>query len=486
MMICPEAEPGRRRVRRAADRRPHEARPDAHAAEDVPRQAPPASEGGGPARTRRSPSTRRRRCRSSSTASSRERRRCASSSCRARCGSGFRASGPSRAGSRSACASIAACLRGSAARWIAHSIFAQPSSALRRGKSSRRTSSSSAERSPWVHLRRRGRRRLARGRPLRASPSTASPTCFSSFAMRASSALIPCTRFVSSSSCFRVDFANVSHAVHAGRLAEPAGARPRPRRRASPGDPSVRLAFCHRGVLYRGTPADVTVSPGWGFHDLLTCDGRRRHYCQMEMKAPHGVIGTRPSSSTRLRQRAGIPYEVERKVCSACERVLDERPVRRAAAARLLRAQASSSTTSRSTSPAFPSIFSFARRSNAVGPRLTIATSPPAVTVSHGRPATGCTSSVEPTTSSSRASRASWNARSIDVGVQQLAEHDDARLQTLPHVQRGTVASRRASAAPLHARSACRTRGRRTRGSIRAPRSRRGCRRARAGGRCSA
>jgi hypothetical protein len=33
-----------------------------------------------------------------------------------------------------------------------------------------------------------------------------------------------------------------------------------------------------------------------------------------------------------LRQRAGIPYEVERKVCSACERVLDERTVKRAAA----------------------------------------------------------------------------------------------------------------------------------------------------------
>jgi len=33
-----------------------------------------------------------------------------------------------------------------------------------------------------------------------------------------------------------------------------------------------------------------------------------------------------------LRQRSGIPYEVERKVCSACERVLAERPVRRAAA----------------------------------------------------------------------------------------------------------------------------------------------------------
>jgi NMD protein affecting ribosome stability and mRNA decay len=33
-----------------------------------------------------------------------------------------------------------------------------------------------------------------------------------------------------------------------------------------------------------------------------------------------------------LRQRAGIPYEVEQKVCSRCARVLDERPVRRAAA----------------------------------------------------------------------------------------------------------------------------------------------------------
>ncbi|MEX2210160.1 MAG: hypothetical protein WD689_00145 [Gaiellaceae bacterium] len=33
-----------------------------------------------------------------------------------------------------------------------------------------------------------------------------------------------------------------------------------------------------------------------------------------------------------LRQRAGIPYEVERQVCSSCQRVLDERPLRRAAA----------------------------------------------------------------------------------------------------------------------------------------------------------
>jgi len=33
-----------------------------------------------------------------------------------------------------------------------------------------------------------------------------------------------------------------------------------------------------------------------------------------------------------VEQRSGIPYEVERRVCSACRRVLDERPLRRATA----------------------------------------------------------------------------------------------------------------------------------------------------------
>lgn len=33
-----------------------------------------------------------------------------------------------------------------------------------------------------------------------------------------------------------------------------------------------------------------------------------------------------------LRQHAGIPYEVEQKICSDCRRVLDVRTVRRAAA----------------------------------------------------------------------------------------------------------------------------------------------------------
>ena len=33
-----------------------------------------------------------------------------------------------------------------------------------------------------------------------------------------------------------------------------------------------------------------------------------------------------------LRQHAGIPYEVEQKVCRDCRAILDEQPVRRAAA----------------------------------------------------------------------------------------------------------------------------------------------------------
>lgn len=33
-----------------------------------------------------------------------------------------------------------------------------------------------------------------------------------------------------------------------------------------------------------------------------------------------------------LRQHAGVPYEVEQKVCTDCRRILDERTVKRAAA----------------------------------------------------------------------------------------------------------------------------------------------------------
>jgi hypothetical protein len=33
-----------------------------------------------------------------------------------------------------------------------------------------------------------------------------------------------------------------------------------------------------------------------------------------------------------IRQRSGVPYEFERRVCSSCRRVLNEKPLRRAAA----------------------------------------------------------------------------------------------------------------------------------------------------------
>jgi NMD protein affecting ribosome stability and mRNA decay len=33
-----------------------------------------------------------------------------------------------------------------------------------------------------------------------------------------------------------------------------------------------------------------------------------------------------------LLQRAGVPYEIEQQVCTSCDRILDERPVKRATA----------------------------------------------------------------------------------------------------------------------------------------------------------
>jgi NMD protein affecting ribosome stability and mRNA decay len=41
----------------------------------------------------------------------------------------------------------------------------------------------------------------------------------------------------------------------------------------------------------------------------------------------HTAVTTRA-----IRQRNGIPYEVERRVCADCSRLLGEKPLRRAAA----------------------------------------------------------------------------------------------------------------------------------------------------------
>lgn len=39
-----------------------------------------------------------------------------------------------------------------------------------------------------------------------------------------------------------------------------------------------------------------------------------------------------PVTTYALRQREGVPYEVEQVQCKGCHRLLEERPVRRAAA----------------------------------------------------------------------------------------------------------------------------------------------------------
>jgi RNase P subunit RPR2 len=41
----------------------------------------------------------------------------------------------------------------------------------------------------------------------------------------------------------------------------------------------------------------------------------------------------RTVTTLAIRQRAGVPYEVERKICTDCHRLLEEKPVRRAEAA---------------------------------------------------------------------------------------------------------------------------------------------------------
>ena len=49
-------------------------------------------------------------------------------------------------------------------------------------------------------------------------------------------------------------------------------------------------------------------------------------------EATRGSHRHTPVVRRAIRQRAGVPYEVERKVCTGCARVLDERPLKRAAA----------------------------------------------------------------------------------------------------------------------------------------------------------
>jgi hypothetical protein len=51
------------------------------------------------------------------------------------------------------------------------------------------------------------------------------------------------------------------------------------------------------------------------------------HLSQVRLPHRHRAASTRV-----LIQRGGVPYEIERTVCRECDRVLSERPLRRAAA----------------------------------------------------------------------------------------------------------------------------------------------------------
>ena len=49
----------------------------------------------------------------------------------------------------------------------------------------------------------------------------------------------------------------------------------------------------------------------------------------MTLKRPHKHTAVTVHA---IRQRAGVPYQVERKVCSNCQRLLAEKPIKRAVA----------------------------------------------------------------------------------------------------------------------------------------------------------
>jgi hypothetical protein len=59
--------------------------------------------------------------------------------------------------------------------------------------------------------------------------------------------------------------------------------------------------------------------------------GRSSYYCEAKMTMK-GIHKHTKITTLALAQRRGVPYEVQRTVCSTCRRLFDEKPVRRAAA----------------------------------------------------------------------------------------------------------------------------------------------------------
>jgi NMD protein affecting ribosome stability and mRNA decay len=70
------------------------------------------------------------------------------------------------------------------------------------------------------------------------------------------------------------------------------------------------------------------------FHPFEAHDNRLESYIENQMSAQHPVtVHEHVAKRVHvLLQRSGVPYEMEQQVCTACRRVLDEKPVKRAAA----------------------------------------------------------------------------------------------------------------------------------------------------------
>ena len=62
-------------------------------------------------------------------------------------------------------------------------------------------------------------------------------------------------------------------------------------------------------------------------------DGRSSYYCETEMTLKRIHHEHTAITIVAIRQRSGVPYQVERKVCADCRTLLEEKPVKRAAAA---------------------------------------------------------------------------------------------------------------------------------------------------------
>ena len=70
------------------------------------------------------------------------------------------------------------------------------------------------------------------------------------------------------------------------------------------------------------------------FHPFEAHDNRHESYIEILMSGQHPVkVHEHVAKRVHvLLQRSGVPYEMEQQVCTSCSRVLDEKPVKRAAA----------------------------------------------------------------------------------------------------------------------------------------------------------